>query len=391
MFRILTSRFFYCSLTLLALVAVPQAHAERPALVISNSPLPAKILERAYNRPSRTADITAEDLIGKTYYKPTDTMVSRKVKDLGSELAMLQDKVVILSDALIKIQRANEGKAAAYFAAVATINTQLQTGTTPGNPRLLERFNKAESTLETLGGSIANLNDVAIDSSKVASEASFLLDAARAAYGLSGAVEEDHIRVAQLEDETNATIVMIERLLNTVSGDITRANAYMSSERSNLRTLSLAVANGNIYGRSLADRPFSGTHGIQTVAASAQDTVSFQAPRAIAPAVAAPAPLTERPLVKIKFDSQNVAYQQPLYTAVDEALQRFPNAVFSVRGLHPSQGNAAEVAIESTRARRNAQKVMRTLADIGLASNQVDLSYSQSDDVASNEVHIYIQ
>ena len=97
-----------------------------------------------------------------------------------------------------------------------------------------------------------------------------------------------------------------------------------------------------------------------------------------------------RPLVKIRFDSNNVNYEQPLYSAVNEALQRYPDATFTVVGLHPAKGNAAETAIESTRARRNTQKVLRTLSQIGVADEKVDVSYDADGNVTSNEVHIFI-
>lgn len=110
-------------------------------------------------------------------------------------------------------------------------------------------------------------------------------------------------------------------------------------------------------------------------------------PQASAP-VAAAAP---RPLVKIRFDKADVAYQQPLYMAVNEALTRYPNARFELVAVHPGAGNAAEVAIESTRARRNAERVLRSLTQMGLDLSRVDLSYTPSAEATSSEVHLYVR
>lgn len=395
---IVASLLFASALTLPLAAANAEVSGQRPALVISKSPVPEALLNRAYSKPTKVREITPEELIGRSYYKETETMVSRKLNDLRSELAILQDKVGVLSSALTKAQRSNEGYAAQYYAAVATINTQLQAGTTPGNPRLLERFKTAETTLENLGGKVSDLNQISIDASRVATESSFLLDSARATYGLSGAVEEDHVELAELEDQVAGTIVLVERLLNTVNDDISRTNAYLSSERNQLRTLSAAVTNGNLYGRSFADRPFSGVQNIHRVAANS-------APQQQAPAYAAPAPIgasaaaappadkpdVRRPLVKIRFDSSDVEYEQPLYGAVDEALKRYPDTTFHVVAVHPSQGNAASTAIESTRARRNAKRVLRTMSQIGVADERVDLTQEASAQVDTSEVHIYIQ
>ena len=372
---------------------VQAAEGQRPALVITDSPIPASILEKAYNKPVQVRDITADELIGHSYYKPTDTMVSRKINDLQSELAILQDKVLVLSEALTKVQRQNEGKAAQYYAAVATINTQLQAGTTPGNPRLIERFATAERTLDDLGGQVTDLNQLALDTAKVATETSFLLDSARSAYSLSGAVEEDHIRLAKLEDKVSSTVVIVERLLGSIDGDLGRTNAYLAAERDNLRVLSLAISEGNFYGKSLANRPFSGTGNVHQASYTPPTAAAATAPTPVTPASPAPAPAPQsaRPLVKITFDSANVEYEQPLYMAVNEALERYPDATFKVVGVHPAAGNAAETAIESTRARRNTKNVLRTLSQIGVSDNQIDVSYDGSSDVTANEVHVYIQ
>jgi hypothetical protein len=380
---------------------------QRPGLVVTNAPIPKEILSRAYSKPVEVRDITPQELMGRQYYKPTETVISRKIQDLGSELAILQDKVSVLTDATNSMQRVNEGKAADYYAAVATINTQLQAGTTPGNPRLLNRLTNAETALEEINQSLNDMNNLAIDTSRVATEATFLLEASRSAYNLSGAVEEDHVQLATIEDKINGTLVVIERLLNTINSDVSRTNAYLSAERDNLRTLSLAVTSGDLYGSSLAYRPFAGMQNANASIASVapapmvaeavpesypNEQIAYpQETAPVAPQAPAAAPAAMRPLVKIRFDRPNVDYEQAVYMAVNEALERYPNASFSVVAVHPSIGNAAEVAIESTRARRNADKVLRTLSQIGLSPSQIDVSYDQSPEINDNEVRIFIR
>ena len=98
-----------------------------------------------------------------------------------------------------------------------------------------------------------------------------------------------------------------------------------------------------------------------------------------------------RPLAKIKFDRPDVAYEEPVYLAVNEALKRYPNARFDLVAVTPTEGNAAQVAIESTKARRNAEKVLRTLTQMGLTQDRVDLSYSENASAAVNEVHLFVK
>lgn len=379
--------------------ALAQGNANiRPSLVITNDPVPEALKRQIYSKPVRTKDIRSEDVVGRGYFSPQQTVVTDKISELRNELAGLQNDITAYSSTLNTIQRENEARSADYFSAVATINTQLQSGTTPGNPRLSSRLTQAESSLETLAASISNLSELASSLANAGAKAGFLLESTRAAYGISGAVEEDHVMLAEMEDSIHNTTVILERVLNSVNDDITRTSSYISSERNNMRTLSLAVANGDLYGKSLSDRPFSNASPFMAVsqtspAGAAPDLAGndfAQGPATATPAVAGSL-AAPRPLVKIRFDRPDVDYEQPVYLAVNEALQRYPNARFDLVAVHPSTGNAAEVAIESTRARRNAENVLRTLTQMGLPLERIDLSYDESMEAKSNEVHLYIR
>ena len=359
-----------------------------PSLIITNEPVPENLRQQIYSKPTQVRAITAQEVRGEDYFQPTQTIVGDKIRNLASDLRTVQDRVASLSANLNSMERMHEKDAAEYYANIATINTQLQSGTTPGNPRLVQRLSKAEQTLEELNGGVSELNTLAVDISNTASEASFLLEEARAAYSISGAVEEDHVHLAQLEDSINNTLIIIQRIMNIVNDDITRISTYLSSERENLRVLSLAVANGDFYGRSLANRPFSGAQAYQQASYSAGE------PAAAAPAMdytQSSALSGPRPLAKIKFDRPDVSYEEPVYLAVNEAIKRYPNARFDLVAVTPTAGNAAQVAIESTKARRNAEQVLRTLVQMGLDQDRIDLAYSESGQATSNEVHLFVK
>lgn len=365
----------------------------RPQVLLVSDP-PASLKNSVYMKPVKIQEITPNQVTGSSYFKPTQTAVGRKVGELQSELGNLQGAVSALSGNLSQFQQDSEQKAAAYYASVATINTQLQVGTTPGNPRLVEKVGNAEQNLDALANSVAQLNQLSVATANVASEASFLLETTRATYSLSGAVEEDHVRLAQLEDSINNTLVAIDRISNTLSDDITRTTAYLSSERNNLRTLSLAVSNGDLYGKSLSNRPFSSAakFDVNTPAAPPPAVAAGTPLASASPAPAGgPAGGAATPLVKIRFDQPDVDYEQPVYVAVNEAMARYPNAKFELVAVTPSQGNAAQVAIESTRARRNAERVLRTLTQMGLPLDRIDLSYTDDAAAQANEVHLYIR
>jgi hypothetical protein len=352
-----------------------------PALVVTDEPLPQELQNRLYSKPARAQDITMDRVLGNDYYDGGETIVGRKVDSLRNEFFSLQGSVGNLAERLNVLQGQGQAQSAEYYANVATISTQLQSGTTPGNPRLIKRLSVARNSLESLAANVSGLNDLAVEISNAASMSGFLLESVRATYSLSGAVEEDHARLAQLEDTVNNNVVAIERLQNLVNDDITRTVSYLSTERNNLRTLSLAITTGDLFGKSLASRPFSGAQPANFAA----DGGMMGSPMAMAP-VGAP-----RPLVKIRFDKPNVAYEQPVYMAVNEALQRYPNARFELVAVHPTGGNSAESTIESTRARRNAEKVLRSLTQMGLTMDRIDLSYMPSPEAGSSEVHLFIR
>ncbi len=392
---LLLSGAVFCGAVIALTPADAQAQRASGAPVFID-PFPNDVKDQIYTKPVKTRDIRPQDITGGSYFKPTQTVVSGKVTQLKSDLSKLQGNITGISGNLRGLEKTGEGRAAEYYANIATINTQLQSGTTPGNPRLVQKIAAAERNLEDLGGNVARLNDLAVEAAQVASEASYLLESTRAAYSLSGAIEEDHVELAQLEDQINNTLVLIERVLNNVNDDITRTTAYLGSERHNLRTLGLAVTNGDLYGKSLANRPFSSVTPFEP-SASGQSTRAVPAPSNTNAALTpSPQPTstglaTARPLVKIRFDRPDVEYEQAVYMAVNEALDRYPNARFELVAVNPTQGNAAQVAIESTRARRNAERVLRTLTQMGLPLERVDLSYTDNPQATTNEVHLYIR
>lgn len=383
------------SVTIASTPAVAQIDmAQKPVLVITNKPMPASAPPpmappAVYARPSRVPEISPAQIAAQAYVPAGATVVGRKIDGLNKDLFALQGTVGRLTEQLRGIEQRGQNVAADYYASVATINTQLQTGTTPGNPRLVGKLNMAQASLETLNQNIANLNTLAVEIADAASRGSYLLETVRSTYNLSGAIEEDHARLAQMEDQINNAIVTIDRLLNDVNDDISRTTTYLTTERNNIRTLSLAVSNGDLYGKSLANHPFSRAPQ-STLLQNANFGGAAQMPTQ---PMAAPPPTggPARPLAKIRFDKPNVDYEQPIYAAIQNAMQRYPNARFELIAVHPTGGNAAQVAIESTRSRRNAERVLRTLTQMGIPLEQIDLSYAPSSEARTSEVHLFLR
>jgi hypothetical protein len=316
-----------------------------------------------------TSDFTPR---GVTPGSSTGTEVGRRVERLRGDLDRLQTQVNEHNSSLQQLRGNTVGSATRYQDLIAAIQTRLQIGTTPGNPNLVAQWNEAQQTLDNIGDNIGSMNNLANQVADNSALAAFILESVRATYGLTGAVDEDHAQLAVLEDETNRTVVLIDRLLNELNEDIARQTNYLSRERGNLTVLSLAVKNGELFGRSLSNRAFTSAAPVS----SQPQRVGNLANR--------------RPLVVIRFDRADVPFEEPLYTAVNEALNRRPGAGFDLVAVTPQRGTPAQVALNASQARRNAERVLRTLTAMGLPTERVNLGSTTDPNVTSNEVHVYV-
>lgn len=306
---------------------------------------------------------------------PTGTFVGAKVQQLRQDLVGLQSSISTHNNDLQQLRNTTVQHSQAYHGIVAAINARLQVGTTPGNPVLVQQWNEAQANLDRLDADIAAMNSLEIKVTADSAMSAFLLESVRAAYGLSGAVDEDHRQLAILEDETNRTVVLIDRLLNELSEDVRRQSDYVARERSNLATLSLAINNGELYGQSLANRAFRSA-----------------TPR---PPVGGPGPVAgiegRRPLVVIRFDRPKVEYEQALYSAVSQALEARPDASFDLVAVSAAGESAGRAAINSTQVRKNAESVLRSLNSMGLPADRVTLSAASNPEATTNEVRLYVR
>lgn len=335
--------------------------------------------QRVSIAPSR-AETSAEPVMGSSVAalpaaQPSSTAVGQKIQGLRGELQRLQGDLSSQSARLQQVRADIRQKAERYHTTVGAINAKLSVGTTPGNPQLVAAWNQAQNDLSAVETDVGLLNQLANQIASSSTHAAYLLETTRATYGLSGAVDEDHRALAQLEDEVNRTVVTIDRLLNELSDDVSRQTVYLSSERSNLTALSLAVKNGQLFGGSLANRGFTSS-----------------APAAsMGPAAMSAEPGVRRPLVVIRFDRTNVQYQQALYNAVSRALERRPAAAFDLVAIAPNKGTPAQVTLNTNQSKRNAESVLRSLNDMGLPTDRVRLSSMTSTQADTNEVHVYVR
>ena len=336
--------------------------------------------EQSATTQTNTSGITPPPALGTTNFEPTGvtegintgTFVGKKVVELRSELRRLQESIGGNNVSLQELRAKTVQDSQVYHGTVSAINTRLQVGTTPGNPILVQQFNAAQSTLDRLSADITEMNQLANRVAADSTMSSYLSESTRAAFTVSGAVDEDHAQLAVLEDEVNRTVVLIERLLKEISDDLRRQTNYVATERSNLNLLATGIKSGEIYGASLINRAMASA-GADASPATASDTTG------------------RRPLVVIRFDKPNVPFEQALYNAVRRVLERRPAATFDLVAVAPAAGGPATVALNSNKARRYSENVLRALVEMVLPPSRVAVSAKTSAAVKDNEVHVYLR
>lgn len=301
------------------------------------------------------------------------TVIGQKVAAIGRELKQLQEKVNQNTQTFRALKEKNAAESKAYYEYIAHINARLQIGTTPGNPELTEMWKQASARVNQLDQNISTMARLATQVSTDSAMITYLLDTIRATFAISGAREEEHEQLRRMEDETNQTAVLLERLVSEINTQVARQQQYVLNERRNISTLALGIRTGQLFGANLADPTTIPTASVtQTPVASATMPTANVAGR--------------RPLMVIRFDRRDIAYEQPLYQAIKTALEKRPSTSFEVVAVSP-----AGVASGNYEAAKNAEAVHASLIAMGLPAGRISMSKMQSGSIRSTEVHIYLK
>ena len=297
--------------------------------------------------------------------------VSKKVAAIETKLQQIQENIRKNTEVFRELKNKNAEESRQYYEYVARIHARLQIGTTPGNPELTEMWKQASALLT---GSDKNMSETAKLSSEIIrtkNELNSLLDTIGETFLIPGAMEIDHENLKALEDQANQTVVSLNRLSSDVSAQIARQQQYFSTESQNINMLGTDIQNGS----AMNARP--------------QAAVSVPAAPALLSAAAyrPDADLAgRRPLMVIRFNKKNVAYEQSLYKAVKAALDKRPNTNFEIVAVSPVNAKSGE-----TEAAKNADAVRNSLISMGLPENRIYSSKTKSASIQTTEVHLYLK
>lgn len=291
------------------------------------------------------------------------TAVGQKATQFREEFEDLRANTDTRMQQLDSLRAQTIGNVSSYHSLVGGIRSRLQMGSTPGNPELLARWGQAQTQLTQIDADIAALNQLSALVSGDAGTSAYLIENIRAAFGLSGALEEDHRRLRVLEDEVNQNAIVIDRALLLLNDEINRQQQYVTEERTALVQLASDINAGQSY-----------TTTTQRSAAPARPVASVT-----------PASIGQRrALVIIRFDKPDVAYEPALYQALSRALERRPDAVFDLVAVSPQGSSPAS-------ARQNAESVFQSMTNMGLPADRVAMAAMGSTSATTPEVHIYVR
>ena len=299
--------------------------------------------------PIAAVDPLVLDLPASQDVTETDTFFGKKIAGLRSDLNLLIAMVTAQNDDLQVITANTAQFSRRYQSSVEAIRSRLSAGTAPGNPELMAQVRSTEDNLDQMAGGNSQLTDLAARVTANAKLAKYVTASATSAMDVPGGVEEDHNQFALIIDDAGQIMTQNDRLLTEITATIARNDAAVATERSNLTALEIAVSNGQSYAASQ----------------------SWMATRGGAA------------LMVIGFDRAGADYETALRDAVSATLDRQPDARFELIAVLPQRGGSGEDA------KRNAERVLRSLINMGLPTDRVIMVSETSDLVSQGEVQIY--
>ena len=337
---------------------------------------PVERAKTGADKPAPAAEMS-NDAADRFNYASTEqktSAVSETVSKVESSVAELNQALRQHKETFKNLKAQSAEKAAKYYEIVAHINARLQIGTTPANPELTEMWKQASAALTEMGDKVQEMKILSGEVNKQNAQINALLGNIAKTFSVPGALESDHERLKDLEDETNQTLIAQKRLTSELSAQVDRQMQAFKNESALVAALANGVRAGKPYGAEVA-APVS-LNSPASLQMSAEDEDN-DVPNARIDG--------RRPLMTIRFDRANVAYEQPLYRAVKAALDKRPNTDFELVAVSSAKkGNAAD-------ALKKADAVRDTLLAMGLPEDRVYVSKTADMKTKTEEVRLFLR
>ena len=305
---------------------------------------------------------------------PTGTFVGGKINQFRSDLSSIQNAISSHNNDYLRFKDLVDEQTSVYQGLSSAIRSRLQIGTTPGNPILVGQWNDAQRALEDIQN---NVNNLQIVNNRVTADAALiehLSNAIDSSFFISGAIDEDHNQLKVLKDDVQRTAVLYDRLMNELESKISREIQVLNDERQYMKNLAEDVEIGKFGGRVSAPPTNAKTSSVSSSASTSPSELKV-------------VPLNyDNAILVIKFDDSSFDYSTALFESISAALEQMPSAGFEVVAVSPTGG-----ASYADQARTRASEVFNKILEMGVPSERLTLTSSNSTSAQAEEVHIYLK
>ena len=342
-------------------VATPPSIVEVPTIDEQN-----EVSELSQIPPSQYAAPPSYEVVGADT-GPTGTFVGGKINQFRSDLSSIQNAISSHNNDYLRFKDLVDEQTTVYQGLSSAIRSRLQIGTTPGNPILVGQWNDAQRSLEDIQN---NVNNLQIVNNRVTADFALighLQKAISSSFFISGAIDEDHNQLKVLRDDVERTKVLYDRLMNDLEGRISREISILNDERNYMKNLAGDVEVGK-FGGSVSPPPASSGNVSQS------STIKR-------------APINyDNAIVVLKFDDSELDYSAGLFQTISSALEQQPSAKFEIVAVSPTG-----VASYAIKARERAAEILSQIVEMGVPSERLSLTSSNSSSAQAEEVHIYLK
>jgi len=307
------------------------------------------------------------------------TFVGQKIPGLQEDFDAVKEAFNIHRDSYEEVKSRIYAASTQFYGTIAAVHTKLQLGTTPGNPILVKQYDQAQGELKNLESYSREINLLNQKVNADAGVVALLKSTINKVLRLAGAIDQDHRQLEVLEDETEKLEINIARLINEITEEISRQAGFMKIENQNLLTVAVAIRNGEAMGTGILNRSFLAAQALAEIGPPQEQ---LEVPKVN---------IAGLPLVVIRFDDPDIDYEKTLYDAIGTTVDKKPNATFGLVAVSPIGKNEGQTRINSSKVKKYAERVLRSMVSFGLPSKKIALSAKTSSDVVVPEVHIYVQ
>ena len=305
---------------------------------------------------------------------PIFTYVGQRILEMQEEFNKLNDDIKQGEEVFEGLKFKGIKSAENYHSIVAAIAARLQIGTTPGNPILLDQYEQAQTELAEVGTQGQSLVDVGNQIALFSARVTYLLEQARSAKKLRGAVDEDHRNLSSFQDSLKRRNVDVLRTLEDLNETVRRRDIFLAAERRRLTQLANAISIGESFGLGL---------GTLASLPAINDNENIEQGRRSENINVSP-----NPIAIFRIDEQN-NYEQNLFGAISATLDKAPKSRFTLVAVSSSAGNPSEQAERAANARNDVGRLISSLISMGMPADRISVSSVSVANVENTEIRLY--